>query len=62
MDDLGSHFHPYVRLAENAGIPHLVTNPNDPRALGIDTVNSGPGGGKETRPKNVAVFYYIKIN
>jgi len=62
MDEVGEHSHPYVRLMDKAGVPHLVTNPDDPRALGIDTVNSQNTGGRETRPKNAAVYYYIKIN
>ena len=57
-DDIKSHVHPGAMIAETTtsdqGAPsrHKVTN----------STTTGSTGGPETRPKNVAVFFYIRIN
>ena len=67
MDDLKSHnhnFHWYVgsgaRLPNNfPGIEKNSYNPNTNQAASAAVAYSG---GQETRPRNIAVYYYIKIN
>jgi hypothetical protein len=60
-DTLKSHTHKYdnsysgriVRAEEDGGGGRTNANPGQ---------NTEPYGGQETRPKNVTVYYYIKIN
>ncbi len=62
-DSLGSHTHTYshINLGFNAsndgGEGH-----NEVDVFADQTRTTNPSGGKETRPRNTAIYYYIKIN
>lgn len=58
-DDLKSHAHEY----QMAGNGNKNAEKGDPRIEATTVLgNTAFSGGIETRPKNVAIYYYIKIN
>ncbi len=58
-DEFKSHTHSYVSSATK---DKSSDGGREPFAWGPANYTSGARGGAETRPKNVAVYYYIKIN
>jgi hypothetical protein len=62
-DSVASHQHTYVHFQDN-GI-HDMSNDQDQRNCSYGPTypdNTSAYGGSETRPRNVSVYYYIKIN
>jgi len=60
MDDFKRHYH-HMRHwhgVGDGGGQELTMNPGAPFPLATDTQE----GGDETRPKNIALYVYIKIN
>jgi len=57
-DDFKSHNHRVVTIQGNGAWNRGAGADGD----GSGELDTGDTGGSETRPKNVAVFYYIKIN
>ena len=60
-DMIKTHAHPYTDRSPSGGSGAELASG---RSYGrpIEEKLSGPVGGVETRPKNVAVYYYLKIN
>ena len=56
-DELKSHTHTYTFKSTTGG----SSAGGDPNSIGNTTVNTGATGGTETRPKNIAMLYCIKI-
>jgi microcystin-dependent protein len=56
-DELKSHTHTYTFKTTTGG----SLAGGDPNSVGNTTVNTGATGGTETRPRNIAMFYCIKI-
>lgn len=56
-DELKSHTHTYTFKSTTGG----TSAGGDPNSIGNTSVNTGATGGTETRPKNIAMFYCIKI-
>lgn len=59
-DELKHHSHTYI----NAGVwgRSWKGEDGDPKTAYMAQGNTGEFGGKETRPKNIAVYFYIRIN
>ncbi|MCC6370542.1 MAG: hypothetical protein IT236_05990 [Bacteroidia bacterium] len=60
-DIVGKHKHTVSGSVLNCGMPpgyHVINNTATPNY----TQETSDTGGSETRPKNIAVYYYIRIN
>ncbi len=60
-DGLRAHGHP-VPAARGRGAGGISSRRSGPPGTRGLTVESGVFGGAETRPRNVAVYYYVRIN
>ena len=60
-DGLVAHRHP-VRAARGSGRKGISSRKSGPPGKPGIEVEAGPYGGAETRPRNVAVYFYVKIN
>jgi len=56
-DELKSHTHTYTFKSTTGG----SSAGGDPNSITNTSVNTGATGGTETRPRNIAMFYCIKI-
>jgi microcystin-dependent protein len=56
-DELKSHTHTYTFKSTTGG----SSAGGDPNSVTNTSVNTGATGGTETRPRNIAMFYCIKI-
>ncbi len=59
-DALRTHTHSYTDRQE--GVGNQADGGNDVGLDKVETKNTNATGDKETRPKNVSVYFYIKIN
>jgi len=60
-DDIKKHSHSYDVNKNDIDGSNSGTS-KDPAKKHFKTESTGISGGEETRPKNMAVYYYIKIN
>lgn len=60
-DAFKSHTHQYTDRQEGNG-PNQADDGNDVGFSKIETKTTSGTGGEETRPRNVAVYYYMRIN
>ena len=60
-DGLKAHGHP-VHAARGSGAGGVSSRKSGPPGTSGIEVEAGPFGGAETRPRNVAVYFYVKIN
>jgi hypothetical protein len=61
-DDFKSHTHPMADTGATGAIPGGIAHVIQSSAQRGPSSLIGDSGGTETRPRNVAVFYYLKIN
>ena len=59
-DAFKSHTHQYTDRQEGAG--NQADDGNDVGFSKVETKTTSGTGGEETRPKNIAVYYYMRIN
>ena len=60
-DGIRAHGHP-VRAARGSGAGGISSRKSGPSGTPGIEVEAGMFGGAETRPRNVAVYFYVKIN
>jgi hypothetical protein len=60
-DGIKAHGHP-VRASRGSGAGGISSRKSGPAGTAGIEVEAGPFGGAETRPRNVAVYFYLRIN